>query len=100
MVAGLVQLWNIAPAPKKSFFDQMQEAGNQASMGAAALAGEERATVGEAERAREDEKRKGAKWMFPKAIDGASIKVPRSDVRVRIRRREGLPVSKTIGRIG
>ncbi|USP75826.1 hypothetical protein yc1106_03100 [Curvularia clavata] len=100
LVAGLVQLWNIAPAPKKSFFDQMQEAGNQASMGAAALAGEERATVGEAERARGDEKRKGAKWMFPKAIDGASIKVPRSDVRVRIRRREGLPVSKTIGRIG
>lgn len=100
LVAGIMQLWEIAPAPKKSFFDQMQEAGNQASMGAAALAGEEIAASGEAERAREDAKRKNATWALPRAIDGASIKVPRSDVRVRIRRREGLPVSKTIGRIG
>jgi hypothetical protein len=100
LVAGIMQLWDIAPAPKKSFFDQMQEAGNEASIGAAALSGEEKAAREEANRARENAKRKDAKWTLPKAIDGASIRVPKADIRVRIRRREGLPTSKLVGRIG
>ncbi|EUC38107.1 hypothetical protein COCCADRAFT_22453 [Bipolaris zeicola 26-R-13] len=100
LVAGIMQLWEIAPAPKKSFFDQMQEAGNEASIGAAALSGEEKAAREEANRARENAKRKDAKWALPTAVDGASIKVPKADVRVRIRKREGLPTSKIVGRIG
>lgn len=93
LVAGITQLWEIAPAPKKSFFDQMQEAGAEASMGAAALAGEQRAIETKAEE-------KPGAWATPKPVDGASIKVPKADIRVRIRRREGLPASKIVGRIG
>jgi hypothetical protein len=36
------------------------------------------------------EKKMGV-WVLPKALDAASIKIPKSDVRVRIRRRENLP---------
>ncbi|KNG48340.1 cytochrome p450 protein [Stemphylium lycopersici] len=99
-IAGIIQLWEIAPAPKKSFLDHLQEAGNEASIGAAALTNEQKTAREEANRAKENTKRKEAKWVLPKAIDGASIKVPKGDIRVRVRRREGLPTSKLVRRIG
>jgi hypothetical protein len=100
LVSGIVQLWEIAPAPKKSFFDHIQEAGNEASMGAAALTGDQKAAREEANRDKENIKRKDAKWVIPKAVDGAGVKVPKVDVRMRVRRRENLPASKAVGRIG
>ncbi|KAF2742256.1 hypothetical protein M011DRAFT_453519 [Sporormia fimetaria CBS 119925] len=75
-VAGVTQLWEISAAPKKGFLEKMQEA-------QAAAVGEE---VGE----KKKKKEKGV-WVVPKAVDGASVMVPKSDVRVRVRRREGLP---------
>lgn len=95
LVAGITQLWEITPAPKKSFIDRIQEAGAEASMGAAALSGEQNT--------KKDGPATGRKigeWISPKASDGISIKVPKSDIRVRIRRRENLPSSKIVGRIG
>jgi hypothetical protein len=100
LVAGITQLWEIAPAPKKSFFEHMQEAGSEVSMGAEAPTAEQKAAKEEAQRVREKGKRKDAKWIMPKAIDGANVKVPLRDIRVRIRRREGLPASKVVSRIG
>jgi hypothetical protein len=100
IVSGIIQLWEITPAPKKSFFDHLQEAGNEASFGAEAPTAEQKAAKEEANREKEDAKRKEAKWVLPKAVDGAEIKVPKGDIRVRIRRREGLPVSKVVRRIG
>ncbi|RMZ73200.1 cytochrome p450 [Pyrenophora seminiperda CCB06] len=94
LIAGIIQLWEIAPAPKKSFFEHIQEAGNEASIGAAALTGEQKAAREESNRKKQEGKRKDAKWVFPKAVEGASVKVPKGDIRVRIRRREGLPTSK------
>ncbi|KAH9872726.1 hypothetical protein J1614_005120 [Plenodomus biglobosus] len=96
LVAGITQLWEIAPAPKKSFLDHMQEAGAEVSMGAAALSSDQSATKHERKKA----DGKTGTWIIPSTIDGASIKVPKGDVRVRIRRREGLPASKIVGRIG
>ncbi|KAI4681548.1 hypothetical protein J4E81_009906 [Alternaria sp. BMP 2799] len=100
IVSGITQLWEISPAPKKSFFDHIQEAGNEASFGAEAPTAEQKAAKEEASREKEDAKRKDAKWVLPKAVDGAGIKVPKGDIRVRIRRREGLPASKVVRRIG
>ena len=100
LIAGIIQLWEIAPAPKKSFFEHIQEAGNEASIGAAALTGEQKAAREESNRKKQDGKRKEAKWVFPKAMEGAGVKVPKGDIRVRIRRREGLPASKIVRRIG
>ncbi|KAF1839054.1 hypothetical protein BDW02DRAFT_540476 [Decorospora gaudefroyi] len=100
LVAGITQLWDIAPAPKKSFLDHIQEAGNEAAIGTAALSGEQKAARDEANREKEDGKRKDAKWVVPKAVDGADVRVPRGDVRVRVRRREGLPAGRVTGRIG
>jgi hypothetical protein len=100
IVSGITQLWEIAPAPKKSFLDHIQEAGNEASFGAEAPTAEQKAAKEEASREKEDAKRKDAKWVLPKAVDGAGIKVPKGDIRVRIRRREGLPASKVVRRIG
>ncbi|CAN9380249.1 unnamed protein product [Alternaria alternata] len=100
IVSGVTQLWEIAPAPKKSFFDHIQEAGNEASFGAEALTAEQKAAKEEANREKEDAKRKEARWVFPKAVDGAVTRVPKGDIRVRIRRREGLPTSKVVRRIG
>ncbi|KAI8940956.1 hypothetical protein NX059_002207 [Plenodomus lindquistii] len=96
LVAGITQLWELAPAPKKSFLDQMQEASAEASKGAAALTGEQIAASTQAPKAHD----KVGTWIIPTAVDAASIKVPKTDVRVRIRRREGLPASKVLGRIG
>ena len=100
LIAGIVQLWEIAPAPKKSFFEHIQEAGDEASIGAAALTGEQKAAREESNRKKQDGKRKDAKWVVPKAVEGAGVKVPKGDIRVRIRRREGLPASKIVRRIG
>lgn len=87
IIAGIIQLWHISPAPKKSFLDHMQEAREEAQISAAALTSDERA----AKVKERKEKGKTGKWVLPAAADGSFIKVPRGDVRVRIRRREGLP---------
>ncbi|KAF2253661.1 hypothetical protein BU26DRAFT_478024 [Trematosphaeria pertusa] len=81
LVAGIVQLWDITAAPKKSIFEHIQEA-------QAAAAGEKHVT-------KQTGKKLGT-WVVPKAVDGASVKVPKGDVRVRIRRREGLPERRTL----
>lgn len=85
-VTGVTQLWEIDAAPKKGLFEQMQEA-------QAIAAGQDAkaVTVGQ-------EKKKGV-WVVPKAVDGASMMVPKKDIKVRIRRRENLPAKVTIGRI-
>ncbi|KAF2474357.1 uncharacterized protein BDR25DRAFT_340858 [Lindgomyces ingoldianus] len=73
LVAGVVQLWDISAAPKKTIFEHMQAA-------QAAASGQEEPKT---------EKKVGV-WMVPKAVDGASVKIPQGEIRVRIRRREGL----------
>ncbi|KAF1915336.1 hypothetical protein BDU57DRAFT_270051 [Ampelomyces quisqualis] len=93
ILTGIIQLWNLTPAPKKSFFDHMQEARAEAKAGAAALTGEQKAA--QSSQAKDKTGQDGkAKWVIPRAVDGASVKVPRGDVRVRIRRREGLPAGR------
>jgi hypothetical protein len=94
IVTGVTQLWDIAPAPKKSFMDHMQEARQEAQISAQALTGEEKAARSRMIKERKTE----GKWVFPKMVDGASVKVPRGDVRVRIRRREGLPAGRVVRR--
>ena len=73
-VAGTLQLWDISAAPKKTFRDQINEV-------SAAAAGEKEPAAS----------REPGTWVVPKAEDGGVVKVPKGDVRVRIRRREGLP---------
>ena len=77
-VAGITQLWNIAAAPKKSVFEQFQEA-------QAAVAGEKPSTAQTT-----GSERKVGVWTVPKQIHGASVMIPKADIRIRIRRREGL----------
>ncbi|KAL5421658.1 hypothetical protein PMIN04_005351 [Paraphaeosphaeria minitans] len=86
-VAGVLQLWEIAPAPKKSFMDHMQEA-QAAAMGPVdgKAAPVEQGTA----------QKKVGQWIVPKAVEGARIKIPKGDVRVRIRRREGLPEQRVL----
>lgn len=100
IVAGIIQLWEIAPAPKKSFFDHLQEASAEASIGASALSGDQKEARSQAKKEKEIKDKKIGKWVLPEPVDGAMVKIPKTDIRVRIRRREGLPASKTIGRIG
>lgn len=83
LVAGILQLWEIAPAPKKSIADIWNEAATAAS--------------GEKVLNSPDEKKKGT-WVIPNAQDGASFKVPKGEVKVRIRRREGLVERKVGGK--
>jgi hypothetical protein len=97
IVTGIIQLWNVAPAPKKSFFEHLQEASEEAQMGAAALNSEEKAAKLKLKEA-EKEKKVGM-WVVPRAVEGSCVKVPRGDVRVRIRRREGLPSRKVARRV-
>lgn len=102
ILAGIFQLWDIAPAPKKSLFEHMQEAREEAQIGAAALAGEQKSARSSLvkERGGSDGgkgKKKGT-WKIPGKADGASICVPRGDVRVRVRRREGLPEGRVVRR--
>ncbi|KAF2680160.1 hypothetical protein K458DRAFT_445376 [Lentithecium fluviatile CBS 122367] len=80
-VAGVLQLWDITAAPKKTFRDHMQEA-------QAAAAGEKQPQAS----------RKAGSWVVPGAGDGAGVKVPRGEVRVRIRRRGRLPERNVVRR--
>jgi cytochrome P450 len=73
-VAGTLQLWDISAAPKKTFRDLMNE-------GTAAAQGEEPPKASQ----------ERGTWVVPRAGDGSTVKVPKGEVRVRIRRREGLP---------
>jgi hypothetical protein len=73
-IAGTLQLWDISAAPRKSFRDQMNEV-------TAAATGEKEPTAS----------REKGTWIVPKAGDGGVVKVPMGEIRVRIRRREGLP---------
>ncbi|KAF2128523.1 hypothetical protein P153DRAFT_292683 [Dothidotthia symphoricarpi CBS 119687] len=93
IVAGITQLWEITPAPKKSFFEKLQEAGQEAQAGAAAMSGEEKPTPSETKK----DETPGV-WEIPKADDGSSMKVPRGEIKVRIRRREDLPKQKVLRR--
>jgi hypothetical protein len=97
IVTGVLQLWEIAPAPKKSFFEHLQEASEEAQMGAAALNGEEKAAKQKLKE-KEREKKVGM-WVMPKPVEGSCVKVPKGDVRVRIRRREGLPSRKIVRKV-
>jgi hypothetical protein len=40
--------------------------------------------------------KKVGEWVVPRAVDGANVKIPKHDIRVRIRRREGLPEQRTV----
>lgn len=86
-VAGVLHLWEIAPAPKKSFMDHMQEA-QAAAMGPV----DDKAAPVEQSSAQ----KKVGQWVVPSAVDGAGVKIPKGDVRVRIRRREGLPEQRVL----
>lgn len=94
IVTGVLQLWEIAPAPKKTFFEHMQEAREEAQIGASALTGDQKAARLSQMKERQEKEKKMGKWVIPKAVDGANVKVPKGDIRVRIRRREGLPAKK------
>ncbi|KAF1998888.1 hypothetical protein P154DRAFT_602418 [Amniculicola lignicola CBS 123094] len=75
LIAGILQLWDVSPAPKKSFMDQMHEAG-------AAAAGNEP----------EVKKSETGVWEIPRKLgEGAGVRLPRGEVKVRVRRRGGLP---------
>ncbi|OAL51064.1 hypothetical protein IQ07DRAFT_610966 [Pyrenochaeta sp. DS3sAY3a] len=100
LLAGIIQLWEFSPAPKKTFFEHMQEARDEATIGAAALTGEQKAAKEEAQAEKARKVRKTAKWVLPQAIDGATVRIPKRALKVRIRRRENLPASKTVRRIG
>jgi hypothetical protein len=90
IVAGILQLWGVSPAPKKTFFDHMQEAREEAQIAARGktVAGEDG-----------DAGKKKAKWVIPGAVDGSCVKVPKGDVRVRVRRVEGLLAKKVVRRL-
>lgn len=91
IVTGIIQLWELTPAPKKSFFEHMQEAREEAQISAAALSSEGNAAKSSQVRERREKEGKEMKWKLPSAVDGCSIKMPKGDVRVRVRRRDGLP---------
>ncbi|KAL1608248.1 hypothetical protein SLS60_003187 [Paraconiothyrium brasiliense] len=86
-IAGVLHLWEITPAPKKSFYDHMQEA-QAAAMGPV----DGKPTPVE----QNGVQKKVGEWVVPKAVDGADVKIPGGDVRVRIRRREGLPEQRSL----
>lgn len=78
----------------------MQDARDEAGIGAAALSGEEKSARDSTAVGREGREKKKGTWVLPKAVDGSGVKVPQGDVRVRIRRVEGLPNGSVIGRVG
>jgi hypothetical protein len=94
ILAGIVQLWEISPAPKKTFMEKMIEVRDEVHAGAASLDGDGKAARSSSQAEKEKKGKKTGVWVVPKAMDGASIKVPRSDVRVQIKRRENLPPPK------
>jgi hypothetical protein len=89
-VAGVTQLWDIAAAPKKSIVDTWYEV-------QAAMPGGDESVKKQTKNADEKPKeKKVGTWVMPKTIDGAYIKMPSGDIKVRIRRREGLPGPKPV----
>lgn len=98
IVAGIIQLWEIAPAPKKTFFDHMNEAREEAQIGAAAMTAEEKAAKTTQMKEKREKESNETKWKVPKAVDGSCAKVPKGDIRVRVRRREGLPAKAVVRR--
>jgi len=98
IVTGIIQLWEIAPAPKKSFFDHMQEAREEAQIGAQALNAEEKAAKNKEMKEKREKESKETKWKVPQAVDASFVKVPKADIRVRIRRRENLPAKAVVRR--
>lgn len=82
IVAGVSQLWDISAAPKKGFLQHMEEA--QAEM------------AGQKKEQMQGRTKKVGVWKVPKAVEAASVLVPKSDIRVRIKRREGLNGPKTM----
>ena len=94
IIAGIIQLWDITPAPKKTFMEKMIEVRDEVHAGAASMADEGKASKGNSRVSKEGEERKTGVWVLPKAVDAASVKVPNGDIRVRIRRREDLPAPK------
>lgn len=86
IVTGIIQLWEISPAPKKTFFDHMQEAREEAQISAGA------------KKEKNDKQKKDATWAVPRAVEGSFVKVPRGSIRVRIRRREGLEERNVVRR--
>ncbi|KAF1933482.1 uncharacterized protein M421DRAFT_415821 [Didymella exigua CBS 183.55] len=93
IIAGIVQLWDVSPAPKKTFIEKMIEVRDEIHAGGAALDGHGKVVKGDSRVDKDGEDKKGV-WVLPQVIDAASVKVPRNDVRVRIRRRENLPAPK------
>jgi hypothetical protein len=90
IVTGIIHLWHISPAPSKSIFDHIAEAREEAKIGAAALTNEQKVAKNEALRQKREKDGREGKWIIPKAVDGCGVKIPAKDVRVRVRRREGL----------
>jgi hypothetical protein len=91
IIAGIVQLWEISAAPKKTFMEKMIEVRDEVHAGAAALDGNGKVNKSNSRVEKDGGEKKMGVWVLPKALDAASIKIPKSDVRVRIRRRENLP---------
>ncbi|KAF2184690.1 hypothetical protein K469DRAFT_727165 [Zopfia rhizophila CBS 207.26] len=81
-IAGITQLWDMNAPPKKSLFDQIQAA--------------QTAAAGQNQGIQPLKKSEPGVWKIPEAVDGSSMKIPKGDVRVRIRRREGLDGPKTM----
>ena len=91
IIAGIVQLWEISAAPKKTFMEKMIEVRDEAVAGAAALDGDGKVNKSNSRVDKDKGEKKTGVWVIPQALDAASIKVPKTDIRVRIRRRENLP---------
>ncbi|KAJ4987475.1 hypothetical protein SVAN01_07075 [Stagonosporopsis vannaccii] len=94
IIAGIVQLWEISPAPKKTFVEKMIEVRDEVHAGAAALDGDGKAKRSNNRVQKDGEEKKTGVWVLPKAVAAVSIQVPKSDMKVRIRRREDLPAPK------
>jgi hypothetical protein len=90
IIAGIVQLWEITPAPKKTLMEMMIEVRDEVSAGAGPPERQNKPNADEGAK----EKKMGV-WVVPGARDGSVVKVPQNDVRVRIRRRENLPAPKS-----
>ncbi|KAF9695133.1 hypothetical protein EKO04_007126 [Ascochyta lentis] len=95
ILAGIVQLWEISPAPKKTFMEKMIEIRDEVHAGAASLDADGKVNKSNGRAVQEGKEKKSGVWVLPKGLDAASIKVPKNDVRVRIRRRENLPPPKS-----
>jgi len=94
IIAGIIQLWEISPAPKKTFLEKMIEVRDEVHAGAASLDNDGKANRGNNRVPKDGGEQKTGVWVLPKAVDAVSIQVPKTDIRVRIRRREGLPAPK------